>query len=155
MVIDHTLPNNNDLKSRLYEMVAVGKISSLEMISNLTGLDELLVREAIDELVNEGTLEGAFAENGRRFFLADVTTSVAPIAGARDQDLEIKKANTKNAKYIGIIGVVMLIFGQILRSLVALHPGMENAGTTFFMLGLVVLIVGWYQYSRLEPPSNI
>jgi len=155
MVVDHKSPSNDDLKSRLYEVVAVGKVSSLEMISNLTGLDELFVREAIGELVNEGTLEGAFAEDGRRFFLADVTTSTAPISGARDQGLEIKKANTKNAKYIGIIGGVMLIFGQILRSLVALHPGMDNAGTAFFMLGLGVLIVGWYQYSRLEPPSNI
>ena len=155
MVIDHKSPNNDDLKTRLYETVAVGKVSSLEMISNLTGLEEDLVREAIEELVTEGSLEGAFTEDGKRFFLTDVKTSDAPVAAARDTGLEIKKVDTKNAIYVGITGVAMLILGQILRSLIAIHPGMENAGVTFFMLGLVVLIVGWYQYSRLEPPTNI
>ena len=155
MVIDQKSINNDDLKTKLYETVTVGKVSSLEMISNLTGLDEELIREAIEELVDEGSLAGTFAADGKRFFLSDVKTSDAPIASARDMGLEIKRVDTKNAKYVGITGVVMLIFGQILRSLVAIHPGMDNAGTAFFMLGLGVLIVGWYQYSRLQPPSNI
>ena len=155
MVIDQKTVNNDDLKTRLYETVTVGKVSSLKMISNLTGLDEELIREAIEELVDEGSLAGTFAADGKRFFLSDVKTSDAPIASARDMGLEIKRVDTKNAKYVGITGVVMLIFGQILRSLVAIHPGMDNAGTAFFMLGLGVLIVGWYQYSRLQPPSNI
>ncbi|MGY5878906.1 MAG: hypothetical protein RTV31_01590 [Candidatus Thorarchaeota archaeon] len=155
MVIDHKSTNDDDPKARLYETVAVGKVSSLEMISNLTGLDEELVREAIEELVNDGSLEGTFAADGKRFFLSDVKTSDAPVAAARDPGLEIKKVDTKNAIYIGISGVAMLILGQILRSLIAIHPGMENAGVTFFMLGFVLLIVGWYQYSRLEPPTNI
>ncbi|TFH08945.1 MAG: hypothetical protein E4H14_05405 [Candidatus Thorarchaeota archaeon] len=155
MVIDEKSISNDDLKTQLYETVAVRKVSSLEMISDLTGLDEILIREAIEELVDEGSLEGTFAADGKRFFLSDVRISAAPIAAARDAGLEIKKVDTKNAKYVGIIGAVMLIFGQILRSLVAIHPGMDNAGTAFFMLGLVVLIVGWFQYSRLEPPTNI
>ena len=155
MVIDHNSPNQDDLKSRLYETVAIGKVSSLEMISNLTGLDEELVRESIEELVHDGSLEGAFTDDGKRFFLSDVKTSTAPIAATHDSVLEIKKVDNRNAKLVGIIGVVMLVVGQILRSLIAIHPGMDNAGTAIFMLGLVVVIAGWYQYSRLEPPSNI
>ena len=155
MVIDHKSINNEELKSRLYETVAIGKVSSLEMISDLTGLDENLIREAIEELVNDGSLDGTFAADGKRFFLSGVKTSKAPIAVESDTGPEIKTVDTKNAKYVGIIGVAMLIFGQILRSLIAIHPGMDNAGTAFFMLGLVVLIVGWYQYSRLQPPTNL
>ena len=155
MVIDHKSTNNDDLKTRLYETVAIGKVSSLEMISNLTGLDEELVREAIEDLVNEGSLSGSFTEDGSRFFLSDAKTSDAPVAFVHDAGLELKRVDTKNAKIVGIAGVAMLIFGQILRSLIAIHPGMDNAGTAFFMIGLVVLIVGWYQYSRLEPPSNV
>ena len=102
MVIDHKSINNDDLKTRLYDTVAVGKVSSLEMISNLTELDEELVREAIEELVNEGSLEGTFTADGKRFFLSDVKTSDAPVAATHDAGLEIKKVDTKNAKYVGI-----------------------------------------------------
>ncbi|TFG27849.1 hypothetical protein EU528_12130 [Candidatus Thorarchaeota archaeon] len=155
MVIDHNSPNQEDQKSRLYETVAIGKVSSIEMISNLTGLNEKYIQEAIEELVSEGTLEGSFTADGKRFFLSDVKTSSAPIADTQDTGLEIRKTDTKNAKLVGITGVIMLVVGQILRSLISIHPGMDNAGTSIFMLGLVILIVGWYQYSRLEPPSNI
>jgi hypothetical protein len=125
------------------------------MISNLTGLDEDLVREAIEELVTEGSLTGSFTEDGSRFFLSDVKTSEAPVAVKHDAGIELKRADTKNAKIVGISGFAMLIAGQILRSLIAIHPGMDNAGTAFFMIGLMMIIVGWYQYSRLEAPSNV
>jgi hypothetical protein len=155
MVIDHKSTNSDDVKTRLYETVKVAKVSSLEMISNLTGIEEELVREAIEELVNEGSLNGSFTEDGSRFFLSDVKTSEAPVAVVHDAGLEIERADTKTAKIVGISGLAMLIAGQILRSLVAIHPGMDNAGTSFFMIGLVMIIVGWYQYSRLEAPSNV
>jgi hypothetical protein len=155
MVIDHNTPNHDDIKSRLYETVALSKVSSLEMISNLTGLEEKLVYEAIEELVKDGSLKGSFAANGKRFFLSNTKTSDAPIAGIHDSGYEIKKADTMGAKLVALTGVIMLVAGQIMRGLVSIHPGMENGGTAIFMLGMVVLMVGWYQFSRLNPPSNV
>ena len=154
MVIDHKTAIHDDIKSRLYDTVAVGKVSSLEMISNLTGIEEEAVRDAIDSLVEEGSLEGSFTADVKRFFLANVKTSDAPKAENQDKGLEIKSADTRSAKVIALTGFVMLVLGQILRSLIAIHPGMETAGTAIFMLGLVVLFAGWYQFSRLNPVSN-
>ncbi|MGY5872660.1 MAG: hypothetical protein RTV72_10475 [Candidatus Thorarchaeota archaeon] len=155
MVIDHSTPNHDNMKSRLYDTVALGKVSSLEMISSITGIEEELVREAIEELVQEGTLQGLFTADGKRFFLSNVKTSAAPIVDSLDQGLEMKRADTKLAKGVGLGGFLMLIIGQILRSLVEIHTGLEAAGTAIFMLGLGLLIAGWYQYSRLEPPAKI
>ncbi|TFH06200.1 MAG: hypothetical protein E4H14_11270 [Candidatus Thorarchaeota archaeon] len=155
MVIDHKSPNQDDLKSRLYETVALGKVSSLEMISNLTGLDEELVHEAIEELVKEGTLKGSFTEDRKRFFLSNVKTSEAPLADTLDPGHEIKIANTLGAKLVALTGVIMLVAGQIMRGLIAIHPGMENGGVAIFMIGMVVLMAGWYQFSRLNPPSDV
>lgn len=155
MVIDHKSLTHDDTKSKLYETVVHGKVSSLEMISNLTGMEEELVREAIEALVQDGSLQGTFTIDGKRFFLSDVKTSSAPIAYTHDAKHEIKRANTKGAKLVALTGVIMLVIGHILRSLIAIHPGMDNAGTAIFMLGIVVLIAGWYQFSRLEPPSNL
>jgi polyhydroxyalkanoate synthesis regulator phasin len=155
MIIDHKSPDYDDVKSSLYETVAFGKVSSLEMISDLTGLKEELVHEAIEELVKEGTLEGSFTEDGKRFFLDNVKKSAAPLTGTHDTKQEVKKANTLTAKLVVITGIIMLVAGQIMRSLIAIHPGLDNAGSAMFMLGLAVLLAGWFQFSRLNPPSNI
>lgn len=155
MVIDHKSPDHDDVKSTLYETVAHGKVSSLEMISNLTGLEEELIREAIEELIQDGTLKGSFAADGKRFFLSNVKTSDAPLADTLDSGHEVKKVNTMTAKLIAFTGVIMLVAGQIMRGLIAIHPGLENAGTAMFMIGMVVLLAGWLQFSRLNPPSNV
>ncbi len=155
MVIDHKSPIHDDMKSRLHDTVVLGKVSSLQMISNLTGIEEEIVRNAIESLVQEGSLDGTFTSDGKRFFLADVKLSDAPKADIKDNGLEMKSANTKNAKVVTVTGFVMLILGQIFRSLIAIHSGMEAAGTAIFMLGLVVMIAGGYQISRLNPVTNI
>lgn len=154
MVIDHKTPIHDDMKSRLYDTVVLVRVSSLEMISNLTDIEEETARDAIESLVQEGSLEGIFTPDGKRFFLADVKVSDAPKADTQDKGLEIKSADTRSAKVIALTGFVMLILGQILRGLIAIHAGMETTGTAIFMLGLVVLFAGLYQFSRLNPVSN-
>ncbi len=155
MVIDQKLPNYDDAKSTLYDRLVLGRVSSLEMLSTLTGLDENDVRDTIEELVEDGSLAGSFTDDGKRFFLSDVKTSIAPVVGVKDQGLEIARADTKIAKLVGLTGFLMLILGQVFRSLVGLDARFDTLGTVLFMLGLGVLIAGWYQYSRLEPPSEI
>jgi hypothetical protein len=155
MVIDHRIPNYDELKSTLYDTVALRKVSSLEMISNLTGIEEDIVYETIEELVKEGALEGSFAANGKRFFLSNIKTSDAPVADTHDTGLELSKPNTMTAKLIALSGVIMLVAGQIMRGFVEIHSGLEAGGTAIFMLGLIVLLAGWYQFSRLNPPTNV
>ena len=155
MVIDHKSPNHEDIRPRLYETVVQGKVSSLEMLCNLTGIEEELVRESIEYMVEDGSLEGKFTDDGKRFFLSNVQPSKAPIAATHDSGPDFKRADTKSAKFITISGIALMIVGQILRSLVAVHPGMDNAGIAIFMLGIGVLIAGWYQFSRLNPPTKL
>jgi len=155
MVIESKSLNHENIESTLYDTVVLQKISSLEMISNLTSIDEEIVYDTIESLVEVGSLEGSFTEDKKRFFLSDVKTSEAPILDTHDAGLEIKSADTRNAKAVALLGVVMLVLGQILRSLVTIHTGMESAGTAIFLLGLVVLFTGWLQFSRLNPVSTI
>jgi len=125
------------------------------MISNLTGINEEIVYDTIESLVEVGSLEGSFTDDKKRFFLSDVKTSDAPILDTHDAGLEMKSADTRSAKAVALLGVVMLVLGQILRGLVAVHTGMESAGTAIFLLGLVVLFAGWLQFSRLNPVTKI
>ena len=80
MIIDKSSSELIDLKTRLYQIVAENKISSLDMMSDIIGTDEELVRSVLEELVDEGALEGSFTPDGQRFFLTEVTVSTAPLA---------------------------------------------------------------------------
>ncbi len=155
MVIESKYINHEDVESTIYDTIMLEKISSLEMISNLTAIDAELVFDAIESLVESGSLEGSFTDDKKRFFLSDVKTSDAPILDNHDAGLEMKSADTRSAKAVALLGVVMLVLGQILRGLVAVHTGMESAGTAIFLLGLVVLFAGCLQFSRLNPVSTI
>ena len=155
MVIESKYINHEDFESTIYDTIMLEKISSLEMISNLTAIDAELVFDAIESLVESGSLEGSFTDDKKRFFLSDVKTSDAPILDNHDAGLEMKSADTRSAKAVALLGVVMLVLGQILRGLVAVHTGMESAGTAIFLLGLVVLFAGCLQFSRLNPVSTI
>lgn len=155
MIIDKSSFDLVDLKSRIYHIIMNEKISSLRMISRMSGTDEVKARSILDELVGEGTLEGAFTEDGQRFFLSDIKVSSAPISPTQDEGFSIKKVDTKLGNVVLISGVVMMFAGYVARGLVTISTMMESIGSAVIMIGLVVLIVGWLMITRADPPSNL
>jgi len=155
MIIDKSSPEPVDLKTRLYHVVADNKISSLDMICSLIGADEVQARSLIEELVDEGTLEGSFTSDGQRFFLSDVRVSTAPVAPTKDEGYVLEKVNTKQAKLVFLAGLVLIISGFIVRGFTNVYETMENVGASILMIGFVVLIAGWLMISRADPPSNL
>ena len=155
MIIDKSSSELIDFKTRLFQIVAENKISSLDMMSDLMGTDEELIRSALEELVNEGTLGGSFTPDGQRFFLSEVSVSTAPVASTKDDGYIIEYAKTKIPKMVLLSGIVMMVVGYIVRGLITIYEVMEHIGSAVFMVGLAVLIVGWLMMSRANPPSNI
>jgi len=147
-------PDYHNYRERLYEIVAVSKISSIEMICEHAGIDEESTRELLTELIDEGSINGSFSEDGSRFFLSDVKVSDAPVL-MRNDDPEIKKVNTRSAKIISIIGLSSLILGWVFQRLTSIHQGMENAGVALIMIGLVVMTAGCIQFSKENPPDKL
>jgi hypothetical protein len=155
MIISKSSPNPFDLKSRLLHIITNGKISSLDYISSLTGTDVSRLRSILEELVDEGTLEGAFTEDGQRFFLSDIKVSSAPLAPTQDEGYSVKKADTKHGKVVLISGLVMMSAGYIARGLTTISALMESIGSAVIMIGLAVLVGGWLMITRADPPSNL
>lgn len=154
MIIDTSSSELIDLKTRLYQIVAENKISSLDMMSDMVGTDEELIRASLEELVNEGILEGSFTPDGQRFFLSEVSVSTAPVAETKDDGYVIEEADTRNGRFVLISGIAMMIAGSIIRGLITITEVLETVGSAIFMVGLGVLIVGWLMISRAQPPSN-
>ena len=143
-----------EMKTRLCQVVLENRISSIERLSQLTGMEEEEARSAIQELVSEGSLEGKFSDDGSRFFLSDVKVSDAPTLGPADTGPEIVIKDTRVSKTVALSGFILIIAGYILRGFTLLGQSMENVGVMIIMLGLAVLIVGVSMFSRLNPPSN-
>ncbi|MFW9981531.1 MAG: hypothetical protein ACFFE3_06425, partial [Candidatus Thorarchaeota archaeon] len=142
-------------KTRLCQIVRESKISSIEKLSNLVGAQEEEAMQALQELVSEGSLNGSFTEDGRRFFLSDIRVSSAPIVGPADLGLEIEVKDTKLAKSVFIIGLVLIVSGYIIRGLTGIDELIQNVGFGILMIGLATLIAGWMMFSRKNPPENI
>jgi hypothetical protein len=155
MIIDKSSSKQNDLKTRLYQIVTENKISSLDKMSDMIGTDEEQIRFILEALLDEQALQGSFAPNGQRFFLSEITVSTAPIAPTKDNGYTIEYADTKVPKLVFFAGIVMMVAGLFVRGLITLSEMMEPIGTAIFMLGLVVMAGGWYMISKANPPSNI
>ncbi|TFG29469.1 hypothetical protein EU527_15850 [Candidatus Thorarchaeota archaeon] len=155
MVVDHSLPYLTDVKGKLHDLVELGKVSSIEMISELIAADEDTTKGLLHELLDEGSIHGKFSSDGRRFFLTNVKVSQAPIILQEECFTETKPTDTKTAKIIAVTGLMMLILGSITRNLANIDFRFDNLGTSVFMIGLVVLVVGWILVSRANPPQKI
>ena len=147
-------PDYHDSRERLHEIVAVGKISSIDMICKQSGIDEDSVREILTELIEDGSLNGDFSDDESRVFLSDAKVSDAPVLFKNDEP-EIEEVNTSSAKIVGLIGLITLILGWVFQGLTGIHPGMANAGVAFIMVGLVVMTAGCIQFSRYNPPDKL
>jgi len=158
MIVDKSTSastNSIDMKDLLCQIVEDNRISLISMMSDLTGINEEQIRYLLEELVEEGTLEGSFTPDGQRFFLSEVTVSTAPVAPTKDEGYHVEKRDTKLSKLIFIIGVVLIVAGYIVRNLVSLNEILEHIGVGVLMIGLVVLASGWLMFSRANPPSRI
>jgi hypothetical protein len=155
MIIENSSSNPLDLKTRLHEIVTQNKISSLSMMSDIAGIDEEQICSILEELLDEGILEGTITPNGHRFFLSDVKISSAPTAPIRDNGYVVEEIDTKIPKLVLILGIAMMVAGYIMRGFVTMLGILEHVGAAVVMVGLVVLIIGWLMISKANPPSNI
>ena len=155
MIFDDSSSKTMDLKTRLYQIVAEERISSLSMISDMVAASEDQTRILLEELVEESALAGSFTPDGQRFFLSEVSISSAPLAPTRDEGFEITKVDTRNGKLVFLVGITMMIAGYIIQGIPSMNVLMENTGFAIVMVGLIVLVTGWLMITRADPPSSI
>jgi hypothetical protein len=154
MITESSKPIPVEMKTRLCQVVLEDRISSIQKLSQLTGMDEEEARTALQMLVAEGALTGKFSADGSRFFLSDVKVSDAPTLGPADTGPEIVVKDTRISKTVALSGFILMVAGYVLRGFTIMGESMDNIGVMVIMLGLAVLIVGASMFSRLNPPAN-
>ena len=154
MAIDNAPTGNVDLKAQVYQAVAQQKISSLDKIAQIVGSSEDLTREAIVDLMAEGSLQGSMTEDGRRFFLSNVKVSDAPVA-IKHEEYKIAEPDTRLGKTVFAGGIATMIAGFVLRGLLTINPVLEHVGAGVLLIGMVILVAGWLHVSRSIPPEDL
>ena len=154
MAIDNAPTGNVDLKAQVYRAVAQQKISSLDKIAQIVGSSEDLTREAIVDLMAEGSLQGSMTEDGRRFFLSNVKVSDAPVA-IKHEEYKIAEPDTRLGKTVFAGGIATMIAGFVLRGLLTINPVLEHVGAGVLLIGMVILVAGWLHVSRSIPPEDL
>ena len=152
MIIERSLTSPIELRTRLCQVVLDNRISSIERLSELTGIEEEEARNALQDLVSEGSLAWKFTEDGTRFFLSDVKVSDAPILAPADTGPEIIIKESKVPKTVVITGIILIAIGLILRGITILGEIMQVTGGVVLMVGLVLFFIGWMMFSRKNPP---
>ena len=126
MIAGSSKPVPIEMKTRLCQVVLENRISSIERLSQLTGMDEEEAKTALEELVSEGSLAGKFSDDGSRFFLSDIKVSDAPILGPADTGPEIVVKDTKVSKMVALSGFILMIGSSILRGITIMGESMEK-----------------------------
>lgn len=126
-------------------------VSSIQIMSDRTGMSEDDVVALIQKMLNEGLIKGRLSKDGRRFFREEAKVSDRPIVPAVETPPPFMRYDTRPGKVAAFFGLLIIIFGAVLLSL-AQDFAEENIGTTIIFFGAVMIMLGCYQIGRRNAP---
>lgn len=133
--------NLQDTRMGLTRLVAEQNMSSVSMISEQLGIDEDTARDYLQDLVEQGELEGYITEDGSRFFKSEVHMTSAPIV-ALNEDWTPETHETKYGKIIFVFGLALIIAGQVVPRILVNDSLSLGIGAALAMIGFIALLGG-------------
>lgn len=131
-------------KEKLVRLILDEDISSILLLSEKLGLDGDAIRNLLEQLVQEGALNGYLTEDGKRFFRRDVEVSHKPIIHREDPPSRIIERDNKSLKWVAIFGGFLMAngFGMMLTSQGDLS--IENFAVALMLVGAIFAMCGCY-----------
>ncbi|MHA2140309.1 MAG: hypothetical protein ACXADC_05335 [Candidatus Thorarchaeota archaeon] len=142
-----------DTKTRLKSMVD-DNISSIQMMGEKLGMELDDVVSLLNEMINEGMIEGHVTGDGLRFFREKVEVSKAPKIHAEDDVPDFLKYDTRPGKIIALIGFIVVIAGLVVSYSASESQSafLLNAAALLLLAGVFLMMLGGYQVSRRPAP---
>ncbi len=141
----------NDVKEKLKHLIKVKKISAIQLLSEDIGLAEDEVIATIQEMIQEGILEGHFSDDNSRFFLK-LDIPEPPTRTVEEEPLPFMEYDTRPGKIVALLGLSVMIAGAILHAAVAGNELAENAFYIMSFIGVATMICGCYYIGRRPTP---
>jgi len=143
----------SDAKSQLKQMIE-NNISSIQLMGERLGIGMVDVVSLLNEMIAEGSAEGHFTSDGRRFFRKDVEVSKAPKIEMSDEDPNFLKYDSRPGRIITIIGLVIVLIGMGVSYFAAESQSLTllDAAIVAIGIGILLMIIGGYQVSQRPTP---
>ena len=142
----------SDKKDELIDLVMNQNVSGIQILADRLKISTEEVIELINELLEDGKLNGTLTEDGSRFFKSDVKLSAAPTIEREDAPPSFMDFNVKPAIATAVLGVIIIVFGLVINA-ITIDVVEQNFAAVLIFVGLMVLLAGLYIISRRNTPS--
>lgn len=130
------------------DLIESSGISSIQSIASAVEMDEDAVVRNIENLIQAGSLNGYLTDDKTRFFKSDVRLSDAPSIRSHSEGLIFEHPDTRSNRYAMLGGVLSIIGGLVVRAVIPLNEMIQSIGSSFVLIGMVILASGWLLLSR-------
>ena len=142
----------SDKKDGLIDLVMNKNVSGIQILADRLKISTEEAIELINELLEDGKLNGTLTEDGSRFFKSDVKLSAAPTIEREDAPPSFMDFNTKPAIATVVVGIIIMVFGLVINAF-ALDVVEQNFAAVLIFVGLMIFLAGLYIISRRKTPS--
>lgn len=142
----------SDKKDELIDLVLMQNVSGIQIFADRLQITTEEVIELINELLEEGKLNGTLTEDGSRFFKSDVKLSAAPTIERDDVPPSFLSFNTRPAITIVILGFIIIVSGLVVNAF-AFDVIEQNFAAVLIFVGLMIILSGLYYISQRKTPS--
>jgi hypothetical protein len=142
----------NELKDRLVNLVVNEDISSIELMCRELELDDDKTRSMLEELCQEGRINGYITEDGRRFFRRDIEVSPLPTIHQEESMTNLGTYDSRPGKVTAIIGLILVIIGYSMLWIMGSVLSLENVASAILLVGLAFLLGGCYWIGSHKTP---
>jgi hypothetical protein len=142
----------NELKDRLVNLVVNEDISSIELMCRELELDDDKTRSMLEELCQEGRINGYITEDGRRFFRRDIEVSPLPTIHQEGSMTNLGTYDSRPGKVTAIIGLILVIIGYSMLWIMGSVLSLENVASAILLVGLAFLLGGCYWIGSHKTP---
>jgi hypothetical protein len=142
----------SDKRSDLVNLVMDENVSAIQILVDRLEITSEEVMELIEELVDEGKLNGSLTEDGKRFFKSEVKLSDAPTIEREEKPPSFLQFNRKPGIITVVIGFIILAAGLIINSFAVEYAEQTLAGIVNFT-GLIIIMGGFYWISLRKTPD--
>lgn len=142
----------SEKKEELIDLILNRNVSAIQILSDKLEVTSDEVIELIQELVEEGSLDGSLTADSKRFFKREVKLSHAPAIEREEKPPDFMSFNARPAIATTIVGFLIIAAGVIVNAL-ALDIVEQNFAAVLIFVGLLVTMIGLYSISRRKTPS--
>ncbi|MBD3408470.1 MAG: hypothetical protein GF411_20270 [Candidatus Lokiarchaeota archaeon] len=137
------------MQEEIIKMVEEEKMSSIQLMSGRVGVSADKIRVILNQLVEEGRLNGTLSEDGERFFRRDL--EAPETTESTEMNADFLEFDPRPGKIVIAIGFIILVIGAF-ASLFAENYNQQDQFLAVSFIGVLIFLGGCYYFGTRRTP---